>query len=133
MRVARGVSVDGDGIALRRFVGAGAQRIPLDRIASVERLSSGLGFRLHLYGGTSVVVLAWRRRSLEAQFRATRLVIVDEWGAQIDASQFEKEGDPTFRRLRTDDDLPSLWWALVPNSYLRWRHRRRVRQSSDDA
>jgi hypothetical protein len=104
-----------------------------NEILSVERTRSG--FRIHSRNCVPAAIRVEKgaRRGVEAELRAAGMVIVDEWGARIDASQFEKEADPAFRKLRTDDDLPSALWALVPNWYLGWRHRRLVRQSSDDA
>ena len=103
-------------------------------VRSVERTRRG--FRVHYARASSrsVRVRPRLRRDVEAHLRELGAVIVDEYGAQIDASQFEKEADPAFRKLRTNDDLPSLLYGLlVPNWYLRWRFRRVVRQSSDDA
>jgi hypothetical protein len=102
---------------------------------SVERTRRG--FVAHYADGAGNVekVPGRLRREVESELRLAGVVIVDEWGAQIDSSQFEKESDPDFRKLRTDDAFfPSLVWTLLtPNWYLRWRHRRLMRQLSDDA
>jgi hypothetical protein len=101
-------------------------------IRSVERTRRG--FVIHFGRGVATMrVKPSDRRRVEAAFRSLGVVIVDEWGAQIEESQFAKEADPQFNR-NVDDGLPSFWVALLtPNWYLRYRHRRLVRQSSDDA
>jgi hypothetical protein len=98
-------------------------------------LPSGFGFRLHGrgWGRLFIVMRRHKLRSFEADLRAARVVIVDQWGARIDFSQFAKEEDPEFNR-DVDDGLPPLLVTLLtPNAVLRWRLRRLMRQSSDDA
>ena len=102
---------------------------------TAERMASRHGFRLHGRGWKNLVVLVRRsgQRGFEETLRAGGVVIVDEYGARIDASQFDKEADPEFNR-NVDDGLRSLFSALItPNWYLGWRYRRSMRQSSDDA
>lgn len=67
-------------------------------ILSAERLQRGRSLRLHTLAGEDVVLRAPRggRRELERLLRDAGVTIVDEYGARIDQSQFEKEADPTF-------------------------------------
>lgn len=101
-------------------------------IRSVERTL--YGFKVHGADNSwSLFVHQRNRRLTEAGFRAAGLVIVDQWGSQIDDSQFAKERDDSFNRTVG----PGFWafWrvALTPNWVLARRYRRDVRQSSDDA
>ena len=104
-------------------------------ILSSERRSSGWGLRLHLASAKPVVVTVRPRacRAVEGKLRSAGVTIVDEYGAQIDQSQFDKEADPSFNHKVG----PGFWYLvgalLTPNWYLGWRHRRLMRQSSDDA
>jgi hypothetical protein len=70
--------------------------IACGEIVTAERMPSGIGFRLHGRGWRKLVVVVRRSRlrSFEEQLRAAGVVIVDVWGARIDASQFAKEEDP---------------------------------------
>lgn len=103
-------------------------------IRSIER--TWRGFRLHLEDGSVVLRVSKRdRRVIEAAFRNLGVPVVDEYGARIDESQFEKELVAP-EQLRDPDAIGA--WRLValmltPNWFLGWRDRRRVRQSSDDA
>jgi hypothetical protein len=84
------------------------------------------GFALHVASGPNWKLVARRRdrRQIEGELRRRGIVIVDEWGARVDQSQFEKEADPGFNRLRTDWQAVRL--ALLPNFV--HRRRSRVRQ-----
>lgn len=61
------------------------------------------------------------------------VVIVDEYGARIDASQFAKEGDPQFNKRDGIEVRSALRLLLTPNFVLRRRLRHSMRQWSDDA
>jgi hypothetical protein len=102
------------------------------RVLTIERAKRG--FRLHLESGASARMFVRRRerRPTEREFRRRGLVIVDEWGARIDESQFAKEGDPRFNR-KSDPEYLSWWEFYLPMFLLKRRESRHVRQSSDDA
>lgn len=107
--------------------------VAFGEIATAERVRRG--YRLHGSGWENLTVLVAksRMRDVEQALRCGGVMIVDEVGARIDASQFEKEADPAFNR-NVDDGFPSFWASLLtPNFVLRWRHERSMRQSSDDA
>ena len=112
---------------LRRRVKAS---IAYGEIVTAERMPSRIGFRLHGRGWQRLVVVVRRSRlrSFEERLRAGGVVIVDEWGARIDASQFAKESDPEFNRNVDDGRPPLLASLLTPNFVLRWRSRRAMRQ-----
>jgi len=60
-------------------------------------------------------------------------MIVDQYGARIDESQFEKEADPKFNTRFEESIWSLLLVVLTPNAVHRWRYRRSMRQWSDDA
>jgi hypothetical protein len=101
-------------------------------IRSLERTRRG--FILHLSDGPkSLGVKRTDRRVVEEAFRRLGIVVVDEYGARIDESQFQKEADPMFNQ---NVDLPISEWlvdSFAPLWFVNWFHGRRVRQSSDDA
>jgi hypothetical protein len=90
-------------------------------VLSAERI--WYGFALHAVSAPNwrLVVRRRDRRLVEEELRRRGLVIVDEWGARVDQSQFEKEADPGFNRLPTDWN--AFRDALTPN----FIHRRRAR------
>lgn len=104
--------------------------LPGTDLLSVER--SRHGFVLHRRHGESKVYVRSRdRRHVERIFRDLGITIVDEWGARIDESQFEKESDPTFNR-KAGSGWRSMYESLAPLTLINWRLRRDMRQSSDD-
>jgi hypothetical protein len=109
--------------------------VTFSEILSAERLCSGRGFRLHSHERESLVVLTGKdkRRDAERRLRDGGVLIVDQYGARIDESQFEKEADPDFNRRPGESVWPLLLIVLTPNVVHRWRHRRLMRQWSDDA
>jgi hypothetical protein len=70
---------------------------------------------------------------VESALRDFGVRIVDEYGANIDQSQFEKEADPTFNKNVGPPLVHVLIDSFAPMPIVRWHHGRRVRQSSDDA
>jgi hypothetical protein len=109
--------------------------IAFGEILSAERLQSGRGFRLHTQGWESLVVLTGKgkRREAERRLRDGGVMIVDQYGARIDESQFEKEADPEFNTRFEESIWSLLLIVLTPNAAHRWRYRRAMRQWSDDA
>ena len=108
--------------------------VSFGEIRSAERLPSGRGFRLHgpAWERLRVFVRRTGQRAFEERLRLAGVVIVDQWGARIDRSQFEKEKNPEFNR-KVDDGAPSLLLTLVtPNFILARRGRGAMRQWSDD-
>lgn len=105
-------------------------------IISAERRINGRGFTLHLRTTEKpvrLVIPSSGMRQLERRLRDAGVRIVDEYGGQIDESQFTKEADPSFNK-NVKSELPGFWWTVLhPNFVLRWQHERRMRQSSDDA
>jgi len=92
-------------------------------IRSVERTRRG--FILHLADGAwELKVRPPGRRPVEFAFRALGVEVVDEWGARIDLSQFEKESDPAFNRKVG----PGFWgffvMAFFPLLYFWWQAKR---------
>ena len=79
--------------------------IPYDSVVTAERRVVRSGFHLHLSQGSrfSVRVRRGRLRKFENQLRNRGVVIVDEYGARVDQSQFEKEADPHFVRRSIDE------------------------------
>ena len=67
-------------------------------ILSAERMPSGRGFRLHVLSGEPLTMIVGkdRQRDIEKSLRGGGVQIVDEYGARIDESQFDKEADPEF-------------------------------------
>jgi hypothetical protein len=76
--------------------------------------------------------------------RRERVRIVDEYGAMIDESQFEKEADPCFAKRRDPDEpgVSDLLIALATPEFVYRKRRKRhqkelrlrdMRQSYDDA
>ena len=74
-----------------------------------------------------------KRREAEQCLRDGGVLIVDQYGARIDESQFEKEADPYFNQRPGESVWSLLLITLTPNAVLRWRYRRAMRQWSDDA
>ena len=70
---------------------------------------------------------------MEAVVREVGCLVVDEYGARIDRSQFEKEADPKFNTRFEESIWSLLLVVLTPNAVHRWRYRRSMRQWSDDA
>jgi hypothetical protein len=107
-------------------------RASIGSIRSVERTRRG--FVLHFDEGSATLrVSGDDRRQVEAALRGVGLTIVDEWGARVDESQFVKEQDPRFNRRVGPGFFVFLVESFAPLSVVGWLHRRRVRQSSDDA
>jgi hypothetical protein len=131
------VEIEANGTLLVRRVGRKrvSASVPLEEILSVERLSSERGFVLHNKETKSLVVMTGkrRRREVERLLRDQGVLIVDRYGARIDESQFEKEADPEFNRHPGESIWPLLRVVLTPNAVLGWRHRRIMRQSSENA
>ena len=101
-------------------------------IRSLERTRRG--FVLHLTEGAKALRVRQRdRRAIEEALRTLGVIVVDEYGARIDASQFEKEADPEFNRNAGPPLVHLLIDSFAPMAIVRWHHGRRVRQSSDDA
>lgn len=123
------------GMLLRRIGSRRPFTVAYGEIVTAERMASRLGFRLHAHGWESLVVLVRRsaQRGFEEELRAGGVVIVDDLGARIDESQFEKEVDPEFNRNVDDGFPPFLLAAFAPMFVLRWWERWSMRQSSDDA
>jgi hypothetical protein len=134
--IARLHSVASRGILLRGLVRSRIRRsVAFGEIATAERLESRWGYRLHGRGWQNLVIVCRpsQMRRVEGVLRARGVVVVDQFGARIDDSQFAKEADPNFNR-NVDDGLPSFFVLLfTPNFLLRRRSRRAVRQWSDDA
>jgi len=101
-------------------------------IVSAERLQSGRGFRLHTQGWGSLVVLVAKSkcREVERRLRDGCVLVVDQCGARIDESQFEKEADPEFN-TRFEENVGSLFRASCGALWSQCR--RSMRQWSDDA
>jgi hypothetical protein len=129
-------SMKKEGLYLRGlFRNVVRRSVAFGEIVTAERLPSRIGFRLHGRGWTKLVVIVSRSglRAFEGQLRSGEVVVVDQWGARIDESQFAKEEDPDFNR-NLDTEMPGLIrTVLTPNFVLRWRSRRAMRQWSDDA
>ncbi len=132
---ARLVSAETVGLVLQRRLGRRSLTASWGEILSAERLASGRGFRLHLRSAERVVLVTGRKswRTAERSLRDAGVIVVDEFGARIDESQFDKEADPSFNRKVGPGFAGSLWDAFAPNWYLAWRYRRDMRQSSDNA
>jgi hypothetical protein len=109
--------------------------VAFGEIVTAERVASRIGFRLHGRDWEKLMVVVRRsqQRSVERHLRAGGVVIVDEWGARIDDSQFEKEAHPEFNRNVDDGFPPFVLATFAPMFVLRWWERRSMRQSSDDA
>jgi hypothetical protein len=71
------------------------------------------------------------RRSMESAFRAAGLIVVDEWGARIDESQFEKELNPDYNKDVGPSGWRILYESFAPVWLINWGFRRHMRQSSD--
>jgi hypothetical protein len=121
----------GQGILLRGSVRERVRAsVAYREILSAERLQSGRGFRLHTRGWESLVVLTRRRDRREAErgLRDSGVLIVDQYGARIDESQFEKEADPEFN-TRFEENVWSLFRASCGALWSQCR--RSMRQWSD--
>jgi|GEM_PF-5508958 len=119
------------GLARRRV----RQSVAFGEITAAERMSSGRGFRLHGRGWEKLVILVRRsgQRAFEERLRAGGVLIVDECGARIDASQFAKEADPQFDKNIETGFPPTLLVFFAPNFVLNWWYGRHpMRQWSDD-
>jgi hypothetical protein len=104
----------------------------IDEVRTAER--TRLGFTLHgANDQTRVYVRKRDRRTIEGVFRQLGVVIVDEYGARIDKSQFEKERDPSFNKNPGPGFWRLMYELFMPLWVLNWRWRRDMRQSSDDA
>jgi hypothetical protein len=100
-----------------------------DSIRSLERTRRG--FILHLNAGPRELrVRDCDRRAVEGVFRSLGVIVVDEFGARIDPSQFEKEADPEFNRNAGPPLMHLLIDSFAPMPIVRWHRGRRVRQSS---
>ena len=119
------------------------EAVPLTDVLGVARRPSGRSFWIHRqssYEPVRVLVRRSKGRGWESELRRERVRIVDEYGAMIDESQFEKEADPSFAKRRYPHD-PRFWdlviGLLTPKFvYRRRRERARLeymRQSYDDA
>lgn len=119
--------------------------MPLADVLSVQRWgASGRSFRIQRKSSLEPTRIAVRRstsRVWESELRRAHVRIVDEYGAMIDESQFEKEADPGFVKRR-DPGEPRIWDLVkalaIPNFVLRRRFERalrraNLRQSYDDA
>jgi hypothetical protein len=128
-------SVEEAGLSFRGLVRPRLRAsVTFGEIVTAERIASRRGFQLHGPSWQRLVVVIRRsgQRRFEQQLRAHGVVIVDEWGARIDDSQFEKEADPRFN-WNVDDGPPFLVAAFAPMFVVRWWDRVTMRQSSDDA
>jgi hypothetical protein len=143
--VRRFAAVDSMTIWIRPVWRGRLEAVPLADVLSVQRWgASGRSFGIHRKAcsePTRVVVRRSTSRIWESELRRAHVRIVDEYGAMIDDSQFEKEADPKFAKGRDPDD-PDGWDLLkaltIPNFILRWRfvralRRANLRQSYDDA
>lgn len=101
------------------------------RLISAER--SRLGFVFHLSVGVTrrLYVRRGDRRAVERVLRDLHVLIVDEWGARIDESQFEKEADPLFNRNPGPGFWRIMYQSFAPLWFINWRIGRHMRQSSD--
>jgi hypothetical protein len=132
--VGRVHSLSGTGLLLRGLLRRRVrQSVAFGEIVTAERLSAGYGFRLYGRAWLRLVVLMRRStvRVLEEQLRARNVVIVDEYGARIDDSQFAKEADPNFNRNVDDGFPPFLVAAFAPMFVVRWWSDRSMRHWSD--
>lgn len=101
-------------------------------LLSAERTQQG--FRLHLRDGAATMrVRRSERRRIEAALRSVGVVVVDEFGAIVDDSQFEKEADPAFNRRIGPGFVGFLAMAFGPRWLAGLIHQRHMRQLSDDA
>ena len=109
--------------------------IAYGEILTAERMGSRIGFRFHGRGWEKLIVVVGRSglRTFEEKLRAGGVMIVDQYGARIDESQFEKEADPKFNTRFEESIWSLLLVVLTPNAVHRWRYRRSMRQWSDDA
>ena len=121
--------------------------MPLADVLGIERRPSGRSFRIHtrsLWEPVRVRVRRSKSRIWELELRRAHVRIVDEYGAMIDESQFEKEADRSFAKRRYPHD-PRFWdlviGLLTPKFVYRKRWNRyqrelrldNLRQSYDDA
>lgn len=101
-------------------------------LLSAER--TRLGFVLHFQEGSRRILVRRRdRRPVELGLRTLGVQIVDEYGARIDETQFEKEADPAFNKNPGPRLSQLLVDSFAPMWVVRWHQGRRVGQSSDDA